>query len=90
MAVSKKELAKTIHKKLGLSQKDSLFFTSTFFEYLKTNHDNDINIHRFGSFAFRETPQRTGRNPKTREEFIIKKRKKVIFKPSEEIKKRIN
>ncbi len=90
MAVSKKELAKFIHKKLGLSQKDSLFFTSTFFKYLINNHNYNINIQRFGSFTYKETPQRIGRNPKTREEFIIKKRKKVIFQPSEEIKKRIN
>ena len=87
---TKKDLAKDISKKLGLSQKDSLFFVQHFFNFLIKNHAYRINIHNFGSFTYKETPKRTGRNPKTLQEFKIKARKKINFRPAEEIKKNIN
>jgi len=89
-SVTKKDLAKNITNKLGLSQKDSLFFVKHFFKFLINNHSKRINIHNFGSFTRTKTPKRIGRNPKTLQEFIIKARKKVSFTPSEEIKKSIN
>ena len=89
-SVTKKDLAKNISNKLGLSQKDSLFFVIHFFEFLINNHSNRINIHNFGSFVSKKTPKRIGRNPKTLQEFKIKARKKVNFRPSEEVKKSIN
>ena len=36
------------------------------------------------------TPERIGRNPKTKEEFVIKARKKIFLRPSKEIKNAIN
>ena len=48
------------------------------------------NIKNFGSFNYKKTPKRIGRNPKTLEEFEIKARKKLTFRPAEEIKKTLN
>ncbi len=90
MSVTKKQLSVNITKKLGLSQKDSLFFVSKFFGFINKNYVESINIQRFGTFLEKKTPQRIGRNPKTKEEFIIKERKKIFFKPSSDIKQRIN
>ena len=90
MSVTKKELAKNISKKLGLSQKDSLFFVNSFFKSIIDNHKLGANIKNFGSFIYKKTPKRIGRNPKTLEEFEIKARKKLTFRPAEEIKKTIN
>ena len=90
MAVTKKDLVKNISKKLGLSQKDSLFFVNSFFKSIVDNHKLGINISNFGSFVYKKTPKRIGRNPKTLEEFEIKARKKLTFRPAEEIKKNIN
>ena len=89
-SVTKKDLAKNISNKLGLSQKDSLFLVKHFFKFLINHHSNRINIYNFGSFSYKKTPKRTGRNPKTLQEFTIKARKKVNFRPSEEVKKHIN
>tara|TARA_B100001093_G_C26139502_1_gene722716 strand:+ start:260 stop:535 length:276 start_codon:yes stop_codon:yes gene_type:complete len=89
-SVTKKDLAKNISNKLGLSQKDSLFFVKHFFKFLTDNQFNRINIHNFGSFTPKKTPKRIGRNPKTLQEFKIKARKKLNFRPSGEIKKSIN
>ena len=90
MSVTKKDLAKNISNKLGLSQKDSLFFVQNFFKALINNKSKNININKFGTFSYKKTPERIGRNPKTLQEFIIKSRQRLIFKPSDRIKKTIN
>ena len=90
MSLTKKDLANNISKKLGLSQKDSLFFVQNFFKILINNKTKNININKFGTFIYKKTPKRIGRNPKTLEEFDIKPRQKLNFKPSEEIKNNIN
>ena len=90
MSLTKKELAKNISKKLGLSQKDSLFFVQNFFEILIQNKTKNISINNFGTFIYKKTPQRVGRNPKTLQKFKIKARKKLVFKPSDVIKSNLN
>ena len=90
MTVTKKDLVTNISNKLGLSQKDSLFFVNSFFKSIIDNHKLGTNIQNFGSFIYKKTPKRIGRNPKTLEEFEIKARKKLTFRPAEEIKKTIN
>ena len=90
MTVTKKSLVTNISKKLGLSQKDSLFFVKEFFKVLADHKSSNININKFGTFLYKKTPKRIGRNPKTLQEFTIKPRQKLTFKPSEEIKRNIN
>tara|TARA_B100000579_G_C22015987_1_gene481658 strand:+ start:187 stop:459 length:273 start_codon:yes stop_codon:yes gene_type:complete len=90
LSLTKKDLANNISEKLGLSQKDSLFFIQNFFKILIDNRTSNININRFGTFLYKKTPKRIGRNPKTLQEFEIKPRKKLTFKPSDEVKQNIN
>ena len=90
MSVTKKDLAKNISKKLGLSQKDSLFFVQSFFKALTDNKSRNININKFGTFSYKRTPKRIGRNPKTLEKFSIKSRQRLTFQPSDKIKQTIN
>jgi len=90
LSLTKKEIAKNISKKLGLSQKDSLFFVQNFFETLIKNKTKNISINNFGTFMFKKTPQRAGRNPKTLQNFKIKARQKLVFKPSDNIKTSLN
>ena len=90
MSVTRKDLAKNISKKLGLSQKDSLFFVQEFFKVLADNKSTNININKFGTFLYKKTPKRVGRNPKTLQEYEIRPRQKLTFKPSEEVKQNIN
>ena len=90
MSVTRKDLAKNISKKLGLSQKDSLFFVQEFFKVLADYKSTNININKFGTFIYKKTPKRVGRNPKTLQEYEIRPRQKLTFKPSEEVKQNIN
>tara|TARA_Y100000991_G_scaffold183141_1_gene146511 strand:- start:202 stop:474 length:273 start_codon:yes stop_codon:yes gene_type:complete len=90
LSITKKVLAKKISIKLNLTAKDSLDLVNGFFSSITRNFDKNINIQNFGSFLLKKTPKRIGRNPKTMENFEIKARKKLNFKPSEDIKKSIN
>jgi integration host factor subunit alpha len=90
LSITKKVLANNISQKLGLSQKDSLFFVQNFFKILIDNRNSVININKFGTFSYKKTPKRVGRNPKTLEEFEIKSRKKLTFQLSDKIKQTIN
>ena len=90
MSLTKKDLANNISDKLGLSKKDSLFLIQNFFSTLIENKNKHINISKFGTFIFKKTPSRIGRNPKTLQEFKIKSRQKITFKPSDDIKRNIN
>tara|TARA_B100000963_G_C22610869_1_gene664788 strand:- start:46 stop:318 length:273 start_codon:yes stop_codon:yes gene_type:complete len=90
LSLTKKDLSNKIAKKLRLSKKDSLFFVQHFFKMLVDNKTSNININKFGTFSYKKTPKRMGRNPKTLQEFQINPRHKLTFKPSEEVKKSIN
>ena len=90
MAVTKKSLVKHISKKLELSQKDSSFFLESFLSFVKLNSENGINIQNFGTFVFKKTPKRIGRDPKSKKEYVIKPREKLAFEPSSKLKQEIN
>jgi integration host factor subunit alpha len=49
-----------------------------------------VKIAKFGTFILREKKIRIGRNPKTKEKKLISQRKVVLFKPSKELKKKVN
>ena len=49
-----------------------------------------VKISNFGTFHIRFKKKRVGRNPKTKEEKIIKERNVVLFKPSKDFKEFIN
>ena len=49
-----------------------------------------IKISKFGTFSIRSKKSRVGRNPRTKEEKIIKERNVVLFKPSKTFKEYIN
>ena len=44
--------------------------------------DTDLSINNIGSFKIKNKSERIGRNPKTKEEHIIKSRKVISFKKS--------
>ncbi len=62
----------------------------SFLNLIKKNRFKTIKISNFGTFYLHESPVRVGRNPKTKQEFTIPKRKKLIFKPSSATKNVLN
>ena len=91
MSLGKKDIVNNIFSETHLSKKDLNIFLDTFIKLIKENTENKtVKISKFGSFNSKSTPQRVGRNPKTKEQYLISKRKKVFFKPSYDIKNLLN
>ncbi len=52
--------------------------------------NNKLNIKNFGTFKILNKKQRLGRNPITKEKFIISSRKTLVFNASKKIYKELN
>ncbi len=90
--LTKKDLVNSLYLQIGYSKKISENLLEDFFEIIFSTlkKNKQIKIAKFGTFTLREKKSRIGRNPKTKENKIISKRNVVLFKPSKELKKRIN
>ena len=90
--LTKKEIVNSIYMQIGFSKVISENLLEDFFnvilEGLKKN--DKVKIAKFGTFILRDKNSRVGRNPKTKEIKVISKRKVVLFKPSKELKIKIN
>ena len=91
MSLVKKEIALKIFNKAQLSRELSQSFLDSLLEIIKQETLNkSVKISNFGTFSFKLTKARIGRNPKTKEEFVIPKIKKLNFKVSNKVKKTLN
>ena len=89
---TRKDLSNKIFKHLGFSKNLSSKIVDDFFEVLISGiiKSNKTKISSFGTFSVLDKKERIGRNPKTKVEAKIFRRKVVKFKPSMSIKKKIN
>ncbi len=91
MSLTKRNIAKKISIELNRPITDSLEIVNSFVNLIKANSKNNkIKINKFGTFEYKKTPQRIGRNPKTKQEYKIKSFKRFVFSSAIELKKIIN
>ena len=91
MNLSKKNIIKNISFEADLSLSDAASIMELFLLLVKTKSKSKaVKISNFGSFSFKKTPKRLGRNPKTKDSYIIPQLSKLNFKPSNKIKEKIN
>ena len=91
MSFGKKDICNNISSKALISKDKSKEFLRNFLNLVTSkSKSRKVKISNFGTFYTKNTPQRLGRNPKTKEEFIIPKRSKLFFKPSNKIRSVIN
>jgi integration host factor subunit alpha len=91
MSFGKKDICNNISSKALISKDKSKDFFEAFLNLVSSKSKSKlIKISNFGTFYCKNTPQRLGRNPKTKEEFVISKRSKLFFKPSNKIRRIIN
>ena len=90
--LTKQDIADKINLKLGFSKEESKSFIENFFSIIedKVVVGEEVKIPKLGNFSSRKKNERYGRNPKTGEEALIKKRKVVRFKSSKLLKNNIN
>ena len=91
MNFTKKDLINKITKESSVSSIEGTQILESFLFLVKSNAKLKIvKLSGFGSFAFKKTRERIGRNPKTNDSYIIPIMKKLTFKPSNKIKGSIN
>ena len=90
MSLGKKDIIRNITSKAQISSRSSKLVLEKFLYLIKNNSTSNIKLANFGVFFLHNTPERIGRNPKTKEHFIIPRRKKQSFKPSNNIKSILN
>ena len=73
-----------------MNSSDSKAILESFLKIIKSNKSKIVKISNFGSFYTHESPKRMGRNPKTKKEYVIPKRKKLVFKASTNLKNILN
>ncbi len=90
--LTRKELAISITEKLGISQRNAAELVDTVFATLKNTlvDGKSIKLVQFGSLNIRDKSPRRGRNPKTGESMTISKRQMVTFRPSRQLRERLN
>ena len=91
MNFSKTNIIKNISKKSLVSAGDASGILESFLSLIKNKSKSRlVKLSGFGSFVFKKTPKRLGRNPKTKDSYIIPELNKLKFKPSNIIKENIN
>ena len=90
--LTKREIVNSIYMQIGYSKNISENLLEDFFEIIfnSLKKNNKVKIAKFGTFQVRFKKSRIGRNPKTKEKKVISERKVILFKPSKELKKKIN
>ena len=90
--VTRKELAVAVNDQLGVSQRNSSEIVDTVFSVLKDTLVNgeSVKLVQFGTLTVRDKAPRRGRNPRTGDPMTITKRKMVSFRPSKQLRERLN
>jgi integration host factor subunit alpha len=84
-----------IFKKISKETDINLSVSKKIFEkfiglIIKKAENQTVKINGFGTFKYYKTQKRIGRNPKSKESYIINPREKLIFKSSTKVKKTFN
>ena len=90
--LTKQEIVNSIYMQIGYSKNVAENLLEDFFDIIFKNlkENKKIKIAKFGTFELRLKKSRIGRNPKTKERKIISERNVILFRPSKELKKKIN
>ena len=89
--LTKKNISKVIHLKIGLSAKKVDLIVDDFIQILKyLIRNKELNIKNFGTFKIIYKNERVGRNPKNKKKYMIKARKSLSFRISKKLNNKIN
>ena len=91
MNLTKKKIIKKISSGIDIDRRKSKDVLDMFLNMIKENSKlKKIQISGFGTFYKHKTPKRIGRNPKTKESYIIYPSEKINFKASNKVKGDLN
>ena len=90
--ITRDHISDFINQEFGLAKKDCNNLVNDIIEEIikGLNMHKIVKIHNFGTFKLRHKKKRIGRNPKTKEEIKISARNSISFKPSDNLKNKLN
>jgi nucleoid DNA-binding protein len=91
MSLTKNNIVDYLKKNSSLSIGEASSIFESFLSVIKLkSKSKSVKLSGFGTFSFKKTPKRAGRNPKTMDSYIIPELYKLNFKPSNKVKEQIN
>jgi nucleoid DNA-binding protein len=91
MSLTKNNIIDNLKKNSSLSASEAADLFESFLSIIKSNSKSkSIKLIGFGTFSFKKTPKRVGRNPKTMNSYIIPIKSKLNLKPSNKVKEQLN
>jgi nucleoid DNA-binding protein len=90
LSLGKKYIIHNIFSETSINKTTSKEFLESFLYVIKTNKLRQIQIPNFGLFYLHKSPERIGRNPRTKKDFKIPNRRTLKFKSSNTVKKNLN
>lgn len=90
--LTRADLSEAVHSEIGLSRADSALLVEQVLGKIGDAlvDGRNVKISSFGTFVLRQKGQRLGRNPKTGQEVPIEPRRVLTFRPSQQMRDRIN
>ena len=90
--MNKSDIINLVCDKNNLSLADTEYSIKKIIDYMGVNlyQGDRIEIRGFGSFCLHTHKSRMARNPKTGDKIALERRNTVHFKPSKELKFRVN
>ena len=92
MIVNRSDIINSVSKANNLNYSDIEFSIKKLIDFISSNlyRGERIEIRGFGTFCLHTHRSRIARNPKTGEKIALERRNTVHFKPSKELKSRVN
>ena len=89
--MTKAEIAKIVHERVGLSKKESGQIVEAVLDVIRNSLEKgeDVKLSGFGHFVVRKKHARRGRNPKTGDDITIESRSVVTFRASQLLKNQL-
>ena len=89
--LTRMDLADAVHSQVGLSRNESADLVESVLAHVSDAlvSGQTVKISSFGTFSIREKAARVGRNPKTGEPVDVPAKNKIRFRPSKELKDRV-
>jgi integration host factor subunit alpha len=91
MSRTRLDLVKAVTR-LGISETRAMKALDIFFETLRNALEGraKVTLTGFGTWEWKQRKARMVRNPKTGEKVWMKTRRALVFRPSQQLKKRVN
>ena len=90
--LTRQDIANAVNNQLGLSRNESAELVESVLEELSICFEKgeQVKISSFGTFSVSQKTERVGRNPKSGEEAVITPRRVLSFRPSSQMRERVN